>query len=161
MKCIDIEIAVANLFGIRKNIIVPNVSWGAGLHECDLLILKGSGYAVEVEIKVSKSDLKKDLQKQHAHQSQKLKELYFAIPENLLQAALEILPPRTGIITCKVYEGSYYPDKVFASIHRKATKNKDCLKWTEQEIYNVSRLGCMRIWTLKKAISGSHKTTTT
>jgi hypothetical protein len=64
MKAIHVELAVASYFGIRRHLIVPNVSWGLGLrHECDLLIVRESGFAAEVEIKVSKSDLKKDVEK--------------------------------------------------------------------------------------------------
>ena len=47
-----------NFFNYRANLIVPNISWGLGLHECDLLVLTSSGYATEIEIKVSKADLK-------------------------------------------------------------------------------------------------------
>ena len=55
---IEIEEAVARKFGVRTNIIVPNVSWGLpGMHECDLFIIKMSGYGVEVEIKISKADI--------------------------------------------------------------------------------------------------------
>lgn len=50
----EIEIAIARYFGIRQNAIVPNVSWGLGFpYECDLLILRDSGFAIEIEIKIS------------------------------------------------------------------------------------------------------------
>jgi hypothetical protein len=76
LKSIEVEEAVARMFGIRQNIIVPNISWGMGLHECDLLIIRKSGYAVEVEIKVSRWDLRKDLKKTHGHQSGRIREFY-------------------------------------------------------------------------------------
>lgn len=66
MKTIELEIAIMEYFGIRQNLIVPNVSWGMnGLHECDVLILSKAGYATEVEIKISKPDLLKDRDKKH------------------------------------------------------------------------------------------------
>lgn len=61
MNTLEIETAIAMKLDIRKHIIVPNISWGAGLHECDLLVINKSGYATEIEIKISKSDLKKRL----------------------------------------------------------------------------------------------------
>ena len=63
----EIEVRVASFFNPRQNIIVPNISWGVNLHECDLLIIRKSGYGIEVEIKVSKSDLIADAKKPHHH----------------------------------------------------------------------------------------------
>lgn len=34
---IEIEERIANYFGVRRCIIVPNISWGMYMHECDLL----------------------------------------------------------------------------------------------------------------------------
>jgi len=39
MNSQDIEIAIANLFNPRKNLIIPRVSWGFAIHECDVLIV--------------------------------------------------------------------------------------------------------------------------
>lgn len=48
----QIELAIAQMFGIRNNIIVPNVSWGFfDTHEADLVIINKSNYLTEVEIK--------------------------------------------------------------------------------------------------------------
>lgn len=58
ISLLEMEIAIANLFDIRKNIIVPNISCGLGIHECDLFIVRNSGYCIEVEIKRSEQDLK-------------------------------------------------------------------------------------------------------
>lgn len=38
MTCTQIETLVARKWNFRQNIIVPNVSWGLKIHECDLLI---------------------------------------------------------------------------------------------------------------------------
>jgi len=64
---IEIEERVAQYFGPRECIIVPNISWGINIHECDLLIIRKSGYGIEVEIKISKSDLIADAKKGHHH----------------------------------------------------------------------------------------------
>ena len=69
-----IEVALANHFNYRLNLIVPNISWGAFIwHECDLFIVSKAGYCTEIEIKISKSDLKKDFEKKHNHESDKIK----------------------------------------------------------------------------------------
>jgi len=140
----EIEFWVAHHFNIRTNLVVPNVSWGLGVHECDLLICSKSGYCTEVEIKVSASDLKKDLTKGHSHKNIKIKYLYFAIPSYLAQY-IEYIPKKAGIfiITSK--------HKVFCIA--KPVQNKDCRPLTLQEQYEMARLGALRIWNLKNRCS--------
>lgn len=45
----ELEYNVACYFDYRKNIIIPNVSWGFGIHECDLLIVKQGLEMIETE----------------------------------------------------------------------------------------------------------------
>jgi hypothetical protein len=148
MKTPQMEIAIAHHFGFRQNIIVPNICWGLGVHECDLLVIRKSGYALEVEIKVSISDLKQDAKKQHEHKSNKIKELYFAIPEQM-KSAIEYIPERAGILLVEE------PARVH--ILREARVNPLARKLTEQEITKVLHLGCMRIWTLKTNLFNARK----
>jgi len=97
VKTIEMEIAVANHFNARQNLIVPNVSWGFCIHECDLLIVTKAGYLYEVEIKVSRGDLKNDMKKQHNHYDSRIKNLYFAIPKKL-EKDIEFIPKEAGIM---------------------------------------------------------------
>lgn len=161
MKTIDIEIAVMQKMGVRKYVIVPNVSWGISrpgigeLHECDILALSLSGYATEIEIKITKGDLLKDAEKPHAHDSSFIKKLYFAIPEKLLEVAKENIPKRAGIM---VVTKSRNSEGFETRIVRKAKTNKDAVQWIEDERNQLMRLGCMRILGLKKKIARStHK----
>lgn len=140
MKSVQLEIALAHYFGFRQNLVVPNISWGLGIHECDLMVVRKSGYAVEIEIKVSVQDLKADLKKRHQHKSNKIRELYFAMPSSMI-TAIEYVPEHAGIIL--VEENS----KV--KFHRDPKINTTARKLTEAEIAKVAHLGCMRIWTLK------------
>lgn len=152
MRAIEVEFAVATMFGIRRNIIVPNVCWGLDLHECDLLIIRESGFAVEVEIKVSKADLKKDVEKNHKHESNKIKHLYFAVPESLAAECLEYAPTRAGIITVNM--GYHSDDSPFptATIRRPAVTNKLARPLSVSEIQQAARLAAMRIWGLKEKL---------
>jgi len=136
----EIESTLANHFGIRQNLIVPNVSWGLGVHECDLLICSKAGYCTEVEIKISASDLKKDLDKYHQHKSKKIKYLYFAIP-SYLASSIEYIPNRAGIFIITSQR------RVFCIA--KPLQNKECRPLTEKEQYEMARLGALRIWNLK------------
>lgn len=149
--CLEIESVVAGIFGWRTYMIVPNVSWGAGVHECDLLILSKSNWATEIEIKVSRSDLKKDAEKKHGHSSKKIKYLYFAIPKNLL-ASIEFIPANAGIILVEPYENRDYGFR--GQVYREPVANKTAEKWTAFDRSNLGRLGCMRIWSLKNTVIG-------
>lgn len=156
IKTLDMEIAVANFFNFRRNLIVPNVSWGLGLHECDLLILTPAGYAWEVEIKVSKQDLKKDLLKRHGHNHKKIKYLYFAIPKEL-EDCMGYIPKRAGIIL--VERRSLYLRGPFALRCKKirSPKQNSDYKWSEQERYKLACLGNMRVWRIKQSMVSAKK----
>lgn len=146
MYTVQVEIAVAEFFRPRVNTIVPNVSWGLGIHECDLLVVTKVGHAIEIEIKVSKSDLIADKYKRHHHNSKKIRQLYFAMPR-ALEPYIHHVPERAGIIII-----DEYPHECKAKILRKAKLNTEARKLTSEEILQVARLGTMRIFGLKKRI---------
>jgi hypothetical protein len=142
MDATDIEIAVSAYFGARKCLIVPNISWGMGLHECDLLVLKDCGWAVEVEIKVSVSDLKRDLGKAHGHKSPKIRNLFFAMPETM-RAHSDSVPAAAGILL--VGEGGYVEKT-------RAAADVSDYRFTDAERMNMGRLGTLRMWSLKRSL---------
>lgn len=143
----EIEVALANHFNPRINLIVPNVSWGMFLgHECDLFILTKSGYGIEVEIKISKYDLIRDKKKTHQHNSSKIKKLYFAMPKSM-EDLIYLVPARAGIFL--IYWNKY--NKLTCEKIKEAKINSK-YRFTEEEKFNLARLGTMRIWGLKKRI---------
>jgi hypothetical protein len=150
----EIECAVAKFYGVRQNIIVPNVSWGFGYlgHECDMLIVSGSGYATEIEIKISKSDLKRDLSKGHNHKSDLIKSLFYAVPIELFECAVEFLPKDVGIMTIEMIYPLQFIPFTKTTIARPCTRKDRFRKITERELMQLMRLGCMRIFTLKEKI---------
>jgi len=145
------EVAISKYLGIRKHVIVPNISWGLpGMHECDIFAVKKTGYCIEIEIKRSKSDLLADFKKNHDHSDKRIKEFYYALPENLLKTCEELIPKHAGIIVCRRSE--WGEKKVYANSHRNCTPNKGSRKLTAEEQLKVASLGCMRIWSLKEKI---------
>jgi hypothetical protein len=139
----EVELALANHLNIRANIIVPNISWGLLPYEVDLLVVSSKGYATEIEIKVSASDLKADKLKKHNHSSHLIKRLFFALPLKL-EPYLVHVPSKAGILLVDDYGR--------VREHRKAKLNTAARKLTEKEIYQVLRLGNMRTWTLRKKL---------
>lgn len=140
----EIEVAVAEFFNIRQNIIVPNVYWGLGFrYELDLLIISKSNCGYEIEIKVTKSDIKADQKKYNCHNSPRIRELYFAIPD-YLSDCLDLIPEQAGVILvdknlqCKIIKSPRRQEKYY--------------KFTDKEVLKLAKLGTMRIWKLKRQI---------
>ena len=157
----EIEIAIANYFGIRENIIVPNISWGIKIHECDLLIIRKPGCGVEVEIKISKSDLKADFKKKHNHIDpyNRIKEFYFAIPD-YLEDCLPLIPEHAGVISVSrnIIAGTIHTE---CRMIRKCKINTKAVKFCDNEIIKIAHLGTMRFWNsrinyneLKRKVNG-------
>jgi hypothetical protein len=152
----DIEMAVSRYFNPRANLIVPNVSWGLFGHEVDLCVLSKNNYASEIEIKISRADLIKDKLKSHCHNDPMIKYLYFAIPEYLLKD-IEHIPERAGILVVEWIKpwsscyGTKYEGRFRCKKHRNPKAN-GFRQWEDYERNILLRLGCMRIWGLKKKL---------
>lgn len=144
ISAVEIEIALADFLDYRKNIIVPRVERGAGLHECDLIMLRPTGYATEYEIKISKGDLMKDFKKEHGHQNELIKEMYYAVPMNLVSDTLSVIDRKYGVIgILRKGDGSLEAKEIRPAVHQKARK------WTDEEAYQLMRLNAMRLWRQK------------
>lgn len=147
----ELEVALARHFDTRRNIIVPNVSYGLDFnHEIDLLVVSGSGYATEVEIKVSRQDLKRDLQKRVGHGGARIKAVYFAMPSSLATAGLEFVPKWAGILVV-TSEG-----RVFEIVKPKI--NRDAKPLDDEDIRRAMRGVILRFWNVKEARLGDGTT---
>lgn len=146
----EIELLIISLdkFNIRKNIVVPNVSWGFLNHEADILVLSKSGYLTEIEIKRSLSDLKADFKKKHDHSDERIKSFFYCVPESLFQQTIDlcILNERSinGVITYtddNKIKINYYP----LYYGKRSTGRKLFL----EEQLQIARLGSMRVWRMQ------------
>lgn len=162
IKTIEIEIELSNYFNKRKNIIVPNISWGLLTHECDILIVRPSGVTIEVEIKISVNDFKRDLLKRHHHieKQNRISEFYYAMPKDVYEKVKDLIPINAGVITCERYEYEHYnkygkkiiSQGIHTKIIKSAAKIKNARKLTSEEKLKIAHLGCMRIFNLRKKI---------
>jgi hypothetical protein len=162
IKTIEIEVEIAKYYNKRINIIVPNITWGLLSHECDMLIIRPSNIAIEVEIKISVSDFKADLLKHHHHKERqnRISEFYYAMPKNIYEKVKDLIPIDAGVITCERYKYEHYSKygkKIFSNgIHTKKVKSaikiKNARKLTLEEKLKIGHLGCMRIFNLKEKI---------
>lgn len=154
----EIELAITDIYDIRQNLIVPNVSWGFGIrHEADLLIVRKSGYCIEIEIKVTIADLRADFKKKHLHldRRNRIKELYYALPADLIDKATPIIEkgnPCAGIISCR-YDSriGWQPYRATYIKHAVAIPNHERL--TKEDRYTLARLGTIKLWKTKQALA--------
>ena len=150
MTAQQVEMAVADHFGYRANLIVPNVHWGLGLpYEADLVVLRPSGWAIEVEIKVTASDIKADLKKRRKHDSNLFRELYFAVPDRL--AEHPDIPSYAGILSVSWHNGGFIKVKKI----RCAALRKTATKWKPETRQKLMELAAMRIWSLKHHLANA------
>jgi hypothetical protein len=154
MNTIEMEVVLMRHFSPRQNIVVPNVSWGMSLiteygwqplHECDLIILSKSNYATEVEIKISKADLLADKKKLHRHRHNHIARLFFAVPDCLVDFAIENIPERAGLYSAKKGEKP--------RLIKQCKRNSLAQKWTDKDRLKLAHLGTMRIAGLKDKIA--------
>lgn len=150
----EIESNLAREFNYRQNIIVPNIYWGiVGIqHECDLLVLRPSGWAIEIKIKRSMADLKADKKKNHTHSSGMIRELWFAVSEKWDPNKVnKLVPKRAGIVTYSdVMEyGHIKGTYVTITKIRQPTRCQYALKWEDHERQKLLELAYMRIWAMK------------
>ena len=150
----ELEMIIADHFDVRRNLIVPNIHWGFGLrYEADLVVVTKARFAYEVELKISKADLKKDKDKKHLHNAKCFKRFYYAMPEDIYDP--ELIPvDGAGILLCKHHSWSHWKSKkmmtkwsvkeVVAPVDRKATK------LTIKQYLKLLHLSAMRVWSMKK-----------
>lgn len=152
---IEIALAECDYFNYVKNVVAFNVLGESSKlslwHECDMLVLRPSGYLLEVEIKRSWSDFLADFHKTHHHRCNDrqslIKELWFCIPEGCLEDAKAKLKesgqPYSGIVT--------YDENLKLTFHG-GWLMPDCRKLTEEERFQVARFGAMRCVKLRKKL---------
>lgn len=149
----QIELAVAQVFGVRNNIIVPNVSWGFfATHEADLVIINKAGYMTEVEIKRSWEDFLHDFKKQTTHDEGKVSWKYFAVPQCLSERVWQYLCDN-GHMDCGVIQYLEDGNANFVYCPNNMLSHIESKKLFLEEKLAIARLGCMRIWSLKNKLN--------
>ena len=157
---LEMEILLMEHFDIRSNLIVPCVSdWSSlSIFEVDLLVLSKSKYATAIEIKVSKHDLKNDINKKHIKDLGKLvynvknmienyygnfKHFYYAVQGFLKEEELNQIPSFAGLLVAKEYCSNTFIELVRKP---KVISNK---KWSDEMSYQLARLGTMKLLNYK------------
>lgn len=140
MRSHYMEWALVRHFDYRANLIVPNVYWGLGFHyELDLCIITPSNYIWEVEIKISRNDLKRDQSKKRCHDSNRIKRLYFAMPWYMdTDEDKALVPERAGIVVVDQW--------LQCKVVREPIDNRGAGEVKESDKIKLLRLAALRVW---------------
>ena len=150
----EVELAcIKHVWNGGSYLVIPNVKDGFfRKREADLLIITPSNYLFEIEIKISMADLKKDGQKKLLPQDiysndLRIKKKIFAIPEEMFNRhedkIVKLLPDYAGLWVVKK-SGGYVVEKL------KAKNKVNACKLSDKEKSILMRLGCLRLWGIKK-----------
>ena len=173
---IQSRLAHIDNFNLRRNIVVPNVSWGLLSYEADFVSLSKSGYLTEVEIKRSWEDFQKDFKKDHKHDDPRVAYFYYCVPKSIACRVLHTLyvvepsennfrkykitgikddvPANVGLISYDNHDWQGNEcDWIDINFVTMAGRRKWARKLTDQEQLKLAHLGCMRLWDLKKKIA--------
>jgi hypothetical protein len=108
------------------------------------MVMTPRGYCYEIEIKVSRADIKRDLSKPWGHEhGGKIRKLYFAIPEKI-ESAINLIPESAGILVVS-------PRGDIKKL-REAKQNQ-VQPLNEKDRIKLAALGTLRIWSLKRTIN--------
>jgi hypothetical protein len=144
----------------KCTVLVDNCNWTG--YECDVLAVTNDLRIIDVEVKISRADLKADAKKDkwwHRLGWRKIEgperarlhppkvwKHYYALPQEIWKPELlDCLPsPASGVILMREQRNSATP--VVAEVVRRATPAKDAYRLTAEQVMDISRLANLRMW---------------
>jgi hypothetical protein len=149
-----------HVFNHKHLVVVPDCHWPGS--ECDLLVVRRDLRLIDVEIKISRADLKRDAAKDkwfeiplmwrsgserprvpRTHPARIWKH-YFAAPAEIwTDALLHDIPVCSGVL---VIRGRKEENRPLMTIRRQARPNRQAVPITAGEICDIARLQSLRMW---------------
>lgn len=164
INTLALEVALANFIDFRKSDVIFNITPISQLleFETDVLEITKAGYLNAFELKISKSDFKKDSEKRHLRDPRlfglyfkSLKTFSYVVPEFLKEFALENIPEYAGLYSAFKFPLAYNPNRIFIECIKSPKQlfsGRDLHKVSDQERLSFLRLGNMRVITLKNRL---------
>lgn len=162
----EASIARAIAFGLfngRSVLVVPNCNWTGS--ECDLLVIEPGLRIVDVEIKISRADLRADLKKEKWWRSRpwsrracspvrrewpdKVWKHYYALPKEIWSdELLAAMPASSGIILLDADRALRQSRHEAAGmlVTRRAKPNKEAKPISAADAVDLARLASLRMW---------------
>lgn len=149
----------------RCLVLVDNCNWTG--HECDVLGVTMDLRIIDVEVKISRADLKADAKKDKwwhrvgygwdqdrpepvalAHPPKVWKH-YYAMPKEIWKPELlECLPsPNSGVLLLRPgNQKNAWEPSVVVTCERRAVPAKDCYRLKPEQALDIARLANLRMW---------------
>jgi hypothetical protein len=148
-------------------VLVDNCNWTG--HECDVLGVTTDLRIIDIEVKISRSDLKADAKKDkwwhrqygawipserrqditttQRHHPPKVWKHYYALPVEVWKPELlECLPsPASGVLLLNLNRTEWGPP-VIVTCERRATPAKDATRLKPEQVMDIARLANIRMW---------------
>lgn len=157
-------------------VVVPNCNWTG--HECDLLVVTTDLRIIDVEIKISRADLKADAKKDkwwhrfpscydpetrgyRKVQEDKLRgwppkawKHYYAMPREIWTPELaESMPSsNSGII---LMSRQPYDGAIVTNVERRSKPNREAQRIGAGDAINIARLASLRMWDAYLSVEGA------
>lgn len=148
-----------NVFRARYLVVCPNCHFTG--HECDLLAVRADLRLVDVEIKISRQDLKADKHKEKwlkplewlrwgetrgprepVPYPPKIWKHYYALPKAIwTDELLEEIQPISGILLIKDWG-----DRPYMTVKRQAKPNKEAKAIEPRDLCKIAKLTSDRMW---------------
>ncbi len=147
-------------------VLVDRCNWTG--HECDVLAVTTDLRIIDIEIKISRSDLKADAKKDkwwhrsggwhherpaptHRDWPPKVWKHYYALPADIWDDSL--LPTlgseRSGVLLVREQRGT---DVLAVECRRRATPNRDAGRLSPASAVDIARLANLRMWDAYQAV---------
>ena len=164
------------VFHRRALVMVPNCMWTG--NECDLLVVRNDLRLIDVEVKISRSDLKADAKKdkwvdvkaytetghwippalreyKKLHWPRKIWKHYYALPEAVWKDGLhECIPEASGVLFMRDKKDG----TVGVHVHRQAKPCKDAERLTPEQVMDIARVLTVRYWDRYAKLRGGYLT---
>ena len=157
----------------RKLLIVPNCNWTG--NECDLLAVSDNLRIVDIEIKISRADLKADASKSkwwHTYWSwerrdehhvvpaplrwpPKVWKHYYCLPAEIWKPELlGCISPASGVLL--IEDAGKHRARNISSV-RRATPNRDAKPISAEHAIDIARLAGLRMWDALELVANSRR----
>ena len=154
-------------------VVVPNCTWTG--HECDLLVVTEKLMLVDVEVKISRADLKADAKKDkwwrrtatwrpgetrpdpvHRDWPPKVWKHYYALPRAIWKPELMDILASTasGVILLGTER---HPDQFVVDLIRKPQPNRDAKPIDAGSVAAIARLASLRMWDSFRAMDAMNE----
>lgn len=148
----------------RSVLVIPNCQWTG--HECDLLVIERGLRVIDVEIKISRADLKADIHKakwwngrpwrrqaitlrgrelRRREWPEKVWKHYYALPQEIWRPELlESIPATSGVLLLCAQDSPSSP--IALRVIRRAKPNGKAKQISPQDAVDLARLASLRMW---------------